>query len=85
MTFRGRRIEVDWGHLAVLCLIAGSTAWYLMDARAVSLDAHNLLLVEPLARLAHLIQPMIHGRNGNRQVTGSQHMRFPWTLRIWPG
>lgn len=59
MTFRGRRIEVDWGHLIVLCLIAGATAWYLMDARAVSLDANNLLLVQPLAVVALVLCAVI--------------------------
>ena len=34
MTFRGRRVQIDWGHLVVLCLISGATVWYLLDDRS---------------------------------------------------
>lgn len=49
MTFRGRNVSVDWGHLIVLLLIGGATSWYIMDARSVSTDTNNLLLIQPLA------------------------------------
>ncbi|NVP55393.1 tripartite tricarboxylate transporter TctB family protein [Mycoplana rhizolycopersici] len=54
MTFRGRNLSVDWGHLIILLLIGGATSWYIMDARSVSTDTNNLLLIQPLA-LATLI------------------------------
>lgn len=44
-----RRLSVDWGHLIVLGLIAGATIWYNIDARSVSLDLNNLLLLQPVA------------------------------------
>ena len=45
----GTRYTVAWGHLALLALIAAATAWYLVDARAASLNINNLLLVQPTA------------------------------------
>ena len=55
MTFRGRRVQIDWGHLVVLCLISGATVWYLLDARSVSPAVNNLLLVEPLSIAALIL------------------------------
>ena len=49
MTFRGRSVTIDWGHLIVLALIAGATLWYILDARSVSTDTNNLLLIQPLS------------------------------------
>ncbi len=41
------RPAIDWGHLALLAVIAGLATWYLLDARSVSLNINNLLLVQP--------------------------------------
>lgn len=49
MTVKGRRLTIDWGHLTVLALIAGATLWYILDARSVSTDLNNLLLIQPLS------------------------------------
>ncbi len=49
MSVKGRRLSIDWGHLIVLALIAGATLWYILDARAVSTDTNNLLLIQPLS------------------------------------
>lgn len=45
-------ITVQWGHLALLALIAGVVIAYLLDARGTSLRINNLLLVQPAALLA---------------------------------
>jgi len=50
-----RRITVDWGHLIVLALIAGATIWYNVDARSVSTDLNNLLLLQPVAIVTLLL------------------------------
>lgn len=50
-----RRITVDWGHLIVLALIAGATLWYNIDARSVSTDLNNLLLLQPVAIVTLLL------------------------------
>lgn len=59
MHFQGRKVKVDWGHLIVLILIAGATAWYLLDARAVSLKLNNLLLIQPLSIAALILCAVI--------------------------
>jgi Tripartite tricarboxylate transporter TctB family len=59
MQFRGRKLTIDWGHLIVLLLIAGATAWYLLDARAVSLKTNNLLLIQPLSIAALILCAVI--------------------------
>ncbi|MCK0208924.1 hypothetical protein MWN33_12885 [Starkeya koreensis] len=43
---------IDYGHLALITLIAGAVFWYLFDARSVSLSVNNLLLVQPVAIFA---------------------------------
>ncbi|MCS0494581.1 tripartite tricarboxylate transporter TctB family protein [Ancylobacter sp. MQZ15Z-1] len=40
---------IEYGHLALITLIAGLVFWYLLDARSVSLSVNNLLLVEPVS------------------------------------
>lgn len=50
-----RRLSVDWGHLTVLVVIAGATLWYNLDARAVSTDLNNLLLLQPVAIVTLLL------------------------------
>ena len=46
---RGNQYTVDWGHLALVTSIALATIWYLVDARQVSPNANNILLIQPLA------------------------------------
>jgi len=46
------RYIIDYGHLALITLIAAAIFWYLLDARSVSLSVNNLLLVEPVALFA---------------------------------
>jgi hypothetical protein len=53
------RRTVDWGHLALLLLICGVVIAYLLDARATSLKANNLLLVEPAAIVALILAAMV--------------------------
>lgn len=53
------RRTVDWGHLALLLLICGVVIAYLLDARATSLKANNLLLVEPAAIIALILAAMV--------------------------
>lgn len=55
MRFQGPRLSIEWGHLVVLAAIAGATTWYLLDARSVSTDADNLLLIQPLALVTLLL------------------------------
>lgn len=46
------RYTIDYGHLALITLIAAAVFWYLLDARSVSLSINNLLLVQPIALFA---------------------------------
>lgn len=46
------RYTIDYGHLALITLIAAAVFWYLLDARSVSLSINNLLLVQPVALFA---------------------------------
>lgn len=54
----GKRV-VMWGHLLLLAVIAAVVIAYLFDARAVSLRANNLLLVQPAAILALALVVMV--------------------------
>lgn len=47
-----QRYTIDYGHLALITLIAAAVFWYLLDARSVSLSVNNLLLVQPVALFA---------------------------------
>lgn len=51
--------RIDWGHLALLLVICGVVAAYLLDARATSLKINNLLLVEPAAILALILTAIV--------------------------
>lgn len=46
------RRSVQWGHLALLVFLAVAIIAYLFDARATSLRANNLLMVQPVAIFA---------------------------------
>lgn len=41
--------RVDWGHIALILLIAVSSVLYLLDTRATSLNIGNIALVQPAA------------------------------------
>jgi hypothetical protein len=53
------RLVVMWGHLALLALIGGVVIAYLLDARATSLRANNLLLVQPASILALILAALV--------------------------
>jgi hypothetical protein len=53
------RLVVMWGHLALLALIGGVVIAYLLDARATSLRANNLLLVQPASILALILIALV--------------------------
>lgn len=55
MRIGGTRYRIEWGHLLLLLLIAGTVTWYLFDARGRSLNINNLLLVQPAAILALIL------------------------------
>lgn len=59
MRIKGRTYKVDYGHLVFATLIAGITLWYLLDARSVSTDLNNILLVQPVAIFAILMYLLI--------------------------
>jgi hypothetical protein len=43
--------RIAWGHLALATTLAAGVLAYLIEARAVSLSPHNLLLLQPTAIL----------------------------------
>jgi hypothetical protein len=45
----GHRRRIEWGHIALITIIAGSALAYLFDARATSTAANNIALVQPAA------------------------------------
>lgn len=45
------KIEVEYGHLALVAVIAGVTGFYLTDTVQVSRNTNNIILVVPLALL----------------------------------
>jgi hypothetical protein len=53
------RLVVMWGHLALLAVIGGVVIAYLFDARATSLRANNLLLVQPASILALILVALV--------------------------
>jgi hypothetical protein len=55
----GQTLAVDWGHLALLALIAGVVVAYLVDARAVSLDLNNILMLQPAAVIALVLVALV--------------------------
>ncbi len=54
-----RTYEVDWGHFAVLTLIAAFVIAYLIDTRATSLRMNNLLFVQPASIIALVLYLLI--------------------------
>lgn len=55
MQRRDGKIIVFWGHLVLLVVITSVVVFYWLDARAESLRANNLLLVQPAAIFALLL------------------------------
>lgn len=52
MTGQGAKPRrIAWGHLALVTALAAGVLAYLIEARAVSLSPHNLLLLQPTAIL----------------------------------
>ena len=51
--------HIDWAHLCTLGLLITWVIWYWLDARSVSTDILNLLLVQPTAILALVLAAMI--------------------------
>ena len=52
MTDRSASRGIDWGHLAVLVVLAGIAIWYLHDTWSASSRVRNLILVLPASILA---------------------------------
>ncbi|QJP15611.1 hypothetical protein G3545_19280 [Starkeya sp. ORNL1] len=59
MRIGGHSYTVDYGHFALLTVIAGAVIWYLLDARGVSTSINNLLLVQPTAIFALVMYLLI--------------------------
>ncbi|MGR3273332.1 hypothetical protein DU478_17675 [Thalassococcus profundi] len=55
MTVQDAKRSIDWGHLALLVVLAGITVWYLHDAWSASSRVKNLILVLPASILALLL------------------------------
>ncbi len=53
------RRQVAWAELGVVTAIAAGTAAYLIEARGVSLDPQNLLLLQPTAWIVLLLWAVI--------------------------
>lgn len=49
------KIQVQWGHLALLAVLGAVILGYLLDARATSLRTNNLILVQPVSILAMIL------------------------------
>ncbi|MEY2777575.1 MAG: hypothetical protein RLY30_1673 [Pseudomonadota bacterium] len=49
------RLSIDWGHFATLTIILGWTGWYFLDARSVSRDPENLLVLGPVVFLTLIL------------------------------
>lgn len=47
-----KKWKINWGHLALLAVIAGVVIAYLLDTRATSLRTNNLILVQPVSIFA---------------------------------
>ena len=59
MTGDGVARRIAWGHLALVTLLAGGVLAYLLEARAVSLSPHNLLMLQPTAILVLVLWAVI--------------------------
>ncbi|GIX08593.1 tripartite tricarboxylate transporter TctB family protein [Elioraea sp.] len=64
--------RIAWGHLALVTVLAGGVLAYLMEARAVSLSPHNLLLLQPTAILVLVLWAVIAWGCFRRPTGGPQ-------------
>lgn len=62
------RIVVNWGHLALLAVIATVIAAYLIDARATSLKSNNLLFIQPACVVGLILVAVVVVTQGFRRV-----------------
>jgi hypothetical protein len=51
--------RIAWGHLALVTALTAAAVAYLIDARRVSLHAHNLLFLQPTAILVLVLWAII--------------------------
>jgi hypothetical protein len=75
---RPRRV-IAWGHLLLLAVIGAVVLAYLLDARATSLRANNLLLVQPAAVLALILVALIVPQCFRQVRPGEEAPLEPWT------
>jgi len=47
--------SIDWGHFGTLVVATGWAIWYFLDARSVSRDPENLLVLGPVLALTLLL------------------------------
>ncbi|WP_428029355.1 tripartite tricarboxylate transporter TctB family protein [Ancylobacter sp.] len=77
---------IDYGHLALITVIAAAVIWYLFDARSVSLSVNNLLLVQPIAIFALamylFILPQCFHKVDAREVAKSPAQKDPLHVTI---
>ncbi|WP_341214325.1 tripartite tricarboxylate transporter TctB family protein [uncultured Limimaricola sp.] len=59
MLFRNSGRRIDWGHLALIALMAGCSLAYLIDARGTSLKTGNLALVQPAAIFVFILSAVV--------------------------
>lgn len=80
------RRRVEWGHLALLAVIVTVVLSYLFDARGVSLNTNNLLLVQPAAViavvLALLVLPQVVVRRARDEDTAKRWEERFKVLRV---
>jgi len=51
--------RIDWGHLATLATLLGWTLWYFFDARSVSRDPENLMVLGPVTLLMLILSSIV--------------------------
>ena len=66
------RWQVNWGHLALLSVIAAVVVAYLLDARGVSVSLENLLFVQPGAVLALVLCALVLPQCFRRVAAGDE-------------
>jgi hypothetical protein len=75
------RWRVDWGNLVLVTVIAAAALAYLLEARAVSLSPHNLLLLQPTALFMFLLWAVIAVSCVRRRTAEAEAP----TARDWAG
>ncbi|MCQ0972095.1 tripartite tricarboxylate transporter TctB family protein [Paracoccus sp. TK19116] len=59
MIVQSAKRRIDWGHLALLVVLAGIVVWYLHDAWSASARVRNLILVLPASILSLVLAAAI--------------------------